>query len=231
MTEMPSAGQAKPPRGRPGRPPRERAGEVDERILDAAGDVFLARGFEGASIDEIAQVARAGKPTIYARYAGKEALYAAVIARNVASNVRYEEFIFEGRSFEERLINVGVALLERALNDRTVGLMRVSISVARRFPELAHSVTDAARAAGAEAIARLLAEAAQREQRGGEAAFAPERIALTARIFLELMFFPMMFRSLVGEDLTVVRQEIRAHVGERVAFFLDAVGRDGARRA
>ena len=58
-----------------GRPPKELEGEVDERILDAARKVFLRRGFEGASIDEIAEVARSGKPTIYARFRDKRALF------------------------------------------------------------------------------------------------------------------------------------------------------------
>ena len=71
---------------RSGRPPRELAGEVEERILDAAAKVFLKRGFEGASVDEIADVARAGKPTIYARFPGKEALFAAVMARTCAKS-------------------------------------------------------------------------------------------------------------------------------------------------
>ena len=66
---------------RSGRPPRALAGEVEERILDAARKVFLERGLEGASIDEIADVAHAGKPTIYARFPGKEALFAAVMLR------------------------------------------------------------------------------------------------------------------------------------------------------
>ena len=56
---------------RTGRPPRERAGEVEARILDAARRVFLERGLAGASVDEIASLARAGKPTIYARFPGK----------------------------------------------------------------------------------------------------------------------------------------------------------------
>ncbi len=62
-----------------GRPPKELAGEVEERILEAARKVFLERGFEGASIDEIAETARAGKPTIYSRYQNKQALFAAAL--------------------------------------------------------------------------------------------------------------------------------------------------------
>ena len=76
---MVSERMAKRSAGRSGRPPRKLAGSAGDRILDAAGKVFAERGFRGASIDEIAEVARAGKPTIYARFPGKEALLTAVI--------------------------------------------------------------------------------------------------------------------------------------------------------
>src|SRR6202047_4500131 len=87
-----------------GRPPKERAGEVEERILDAARRVFLERGFEGASIDEIAEVARSGKPTIYARFRDKRALFTEVMTRDILS--RFAEFKTEvptGATIEERL--------------------------------------------------------------------------------------------------------------------------------
>src|ERR1700757_3146226 len=80
--------------GRPavrfGRPPKKLAGAVEKRILDAARKVFLERGFEGASIDEIAAVARAGKPTIYARFRDKRALFAGVVTRDIVA--RIEQF-------------------------------------------------------------------------------------------------------------------------------------------
>lgn len=41
--------------GRFGRPPQDRAGDVEARILDAAQRVFLQKGYSGASIDEIAE--------------------------------------------------------------------------------------------------------------------------------------------------------------------------------
>src|SRR5258708_23841038 len=70
--------------GRSGRPPNELAGEVEERILDAARKVFLDRGFEGASIEEIAGVARSGKPTIYARLGDKQLLSNPAVTSYVA---------------------------------------------------------------------------------------------------------------------------------------------------
>ena len=58
-------------RPRPGRPPKDLAGDVKARILDAAQRVFLKRGYQGASLDEIAQTAPASKPTIYAHFRGR----------------------------------------------------------------------------------------------------------------------------------------------------------------
>src|ERR1700724_1203751 len=74
-----------------GRPPKELAGEVDARILAAARKGFLERGFEGASIDEIAEVARSGKTTIYTRFANKRALFPAVVVREVLSPMQRVE--------------------------------------------------------------------------------------------------------------------------------------------
>ena len=80
-------GPAKRAAVRSGRPPKELAGEVDARILDAARKIFLERGFEGASIDEIAEVARSGKPTIYVRFRDKRALFTAVVTQDILSPI------------------------------------------------------------------------------------------------------------------------------------------------
>ena len=139
-----------PPRGpvRPGRPRREFAGEVEERILDAAAKVFLDRGFEGATIDEVAEEARAGKPTIYARFPGKEALFTAVVARKVHENTSPVSVAATGSTTEERLKALAEVILERALGSDTLGLMRVTVAEARRFPDLASSVQRMARERG-----------------------------------------------------------------------------------
>ena len=97
----PERGGARRSGVRCGRPPRELKGRVDERILDAAGKVFLERGFSGASVDEIAEVAGAGKPTIYARFSSKEALFTAVMERLVRQNTSLEAIPCAGVSIED----------------------------------------------------------------------------------------------------------------------------------
>jgi AcrR family transcriptional regulator len=218
----------KRPAVRSGRPPRKHAGEVDERILDAARSVFLERGLAGASIDEIAGRARAGKPTIYARFPGKEALFAAVILRNVAAAIeRFEGHVPAGATVEERLIDLGYAILDWALTGDTVDLMRVSISEARRFPDLASNVHRMARQRGEEAVAKLLSEAAQPDALGSLGAFAPERLPTTTRLFMDLVVMPIIIRGLFGEKLETLQAEIASHVAGGVAFFLAACRHGG----
>jgi AcrR family transcriptional regulator len=208
-----------------GRPPLERAGEVEERILDAAQQVFVKRGFEGASVDEIAQTARAGKPTIYARYPNKEALFKAVMARQVARNTQFENLAPQGRSLHAKLVNLGIALIERALDGETVGLMRSGIAEAERFPELTRGINEMARKRAAANLAKLLAELAREEGIPSRGAFAPDKITDTARIFLDLVLFAMFISRLLGEDVKTLKKELPAYVRQRVDFFLAACGR------
>jgi AcrR family transcriptional regulator len=214
--------------GRVGRPPRERAGEVDARILDAARRVFLERGLAGASIDEIASVARAGKPTIYARFPGKEALFAAVAMSNVAATAaRFEGHVPAGSTLDERLAKLGAALVRWVLAGDIVAVMRLGISEARRFPDLSINVHLAARRRGEEVVGKLLAEAALSDARGALPAFAAGRLATTARFFLDLVVWPILERALFGEKLKDLRAEVEPDVARSVAFFLAACRHGG----
>jgi AcrR family transcriptional regulator len=207
-----------------GRPPRELAGQVEERILDAAGQVFLERGFQGASVDEIAEVASAGKPTIYARFPNKQALFTAVVERLVRRNTSLEAFSCAGGSIEGRLDALAAVILTRVLSPETIGLIRVAVAEARRFPDLATSVSCMGRQRPTEAVARVFAELAGSDDIGASPAFAPEKLPETARRFLDLVVLPMLVRALFGEDLAALRAEIAPHAARAVAFFLAACG-------
>ena len=207
--------------GRSGRPPKDLAGEVEERILNAARQVFLERGFEGASIDEIAEVARSGKPTIYARFPNKGALFAAMVIRSVLTRIeQFKAEVPSGATFEERLANLALALLQWVLVSSHIGLMRLAIGESRRFPDLAASVGAMARERGRESVTQLLAEMAQADGLGKLSAFAPDRIATTTRFFLDLVVLPLLLRALLGEKLEQLQAEMKPHVAHSVSFFL-----------
>jgi len=216
-----TAGDSRRSAVRRGRPPKELDGEVEARILDAARKIFLERGFEGASIDEIAVAARAGKPTIYARFGDKRALFTAVVKRDVLCRIaQFDNETLTGGPIEQRLTRAAIALLHWTLEDERMALMRLAIAEVQRFPDLASTVSRAARQLSTEVAARFLGEMAQSGELKALPAFAGEHLSATARFFLDLVVVPMLIRGLFEAKVERLQAEIGPHVTNSVAFFL-----------
>ncbi len=66
-------------------PPRSRmtGQERREQLIGVGRAVFAERGFEAASVEEIADRAAVSKPVVYEHFGGKEGLYAVVVDREV----------------------------------------------------------------------------------------------------------------------------------------------------
>lgn len=212
-----------------GRPPKELEGEVEERIIRAARKVFLAHGFEGSSVDVIAVEARAGKPTIYARVGDKRALFNAVVMRDVVDRItQFKDRVpAGGGTIEERLTRVATALLQWMLERERMALLRLAVAEVNRFPELASQVSRTAQQLSTEVAAGFLGEMAQSDEIGRLPAFAPDRIAQTARTFLDLIVIPMLLRALFEQNIDVVNEEMGPHVTGRIPFFLAACRHGG----
>jgi AcrR family transcriptional regulator len=57
--------------------------ERREQLVEIGREVFAERGFEAASIEDIAQRADISKPVVYEHFGGKEGLYAVVVDREM----------------------------------------------------------------------------------------------------------------------------------------------------
>ena len=105
--------------------------------------------------------------------------------------------------------------------------MRLAIAEMQRFPDLASTVSRAARQLSTEVAARFLGDMAQSGELGTLPAFAPGRIATTARFFLDLVVLPMLVRALFEHKVETLQAEIGPHVARSVAFFLAACRQGG----
>jgi AcrR family transcriptional regulator len=215
---MPTKKDTNKPRGRLGRPP---TGDVKARILLAAQQVFLDRGYQGASIDEIAELAPASKPTIYAHFPGKEALFHAVVAHVINGLTNFDGCAPRGRTVQDKLVALGTELVEKFLEDR-VRVTRVAIAEAERFPALSRHVHKSMRDRTAAAVSHILNDASATLSRSPKGAFGPKRAGATAQIFVDLLLLPMQMRAPVGVEDRVLRKETPSFVRERVSFFLTA---------
>jgi AcrR family transcriptional regulator len=59
------------------------AAERRSQLISVGRGVFAERGFDGASVEEIAERAGVSKPIVYEHFGGKEGLYAVVVDREL----------------------------------------------------------------------------------------------------------------------------------------------------
>ncbi|HEX6352187.1 TetR/AcrR family transcriptional regulator [Actinophytocola sp.] len=57
--------------------------ERRQQLLDVARALFAEKGFDGASVEEIAHRANVSKPVVYEHFGGKEGVYAVVVDREM----------------------------------------------------------------------------------------------------------------------------------------------------
>ncbi|GGE78358.1 TetR/AcrR family transcriptional regulator [Sphingomonas prati] len=203
-------------RRRGGRPSADKAGEVDRRILDAATDLFLQLGFDATSCDQVVAQAGAGKASLYARYANKEELFAAVVRRKVERTLIPSGAVPWHLSVRDRLRAVGHSLLDHALAPEAVALMRVVVTTAHRMPDLARLVDRIGRDGGVACVARAIA--------GSDA--PPEKIEEASRVavrFIDMVFVPHQMRALIGDT----REQLDAEAPPRIDDAIDLLSRAG----
>jgi len=123
--------------------PRRRAGRLASSgvIREAAATLFLERGYQGTSMDDVAAAAQVSKQTIYTHFASKEELFADLVLGNAD---RVEEFIkriaeiMAARgSLETRLRRLAREYLGFVVRPDVLRLRRLIIGEAARFPDLA----------------------------------------------------------------------------------------------
>ena len=213
-------------RGRPvGRPSRQQAARLSDKILDVATELFLKQGFGGTSIEAVAARARISKRTIYHRFADKRALFQAVVRRLIARWLpAVDAHLFKPGPLDAVLRATARQMLSAALSPEALALYRVVLSEAKRFPELAQAMTDSGAREGAEHIAELLA----REAQAGRVRIRDSRFA--AEQFMSMVLAVPQRRALgLGQPLSA--KELDRWARRTVNLFLDGCRNGRSERA
>jgi AcrR family transcriptional regulator len=121
---------------RTGRPTLQDASLKSERLMTVATDYFVEHGFNGATIDAIAQAADMGKQAVYTRFTDKERLFNAVIQRLKEKAVFTEMPSDDGSPVAQGLPRRIRAIFEDANRPYSMTVSKLAIREGRRFPEL-----------------------------------------------------------------------------------------------
>jgi TetR/AcrR family transcriptional regulator, mexJK operon transcriptional repressor len=140
-----------------------RGAERRERILAAAREHFLARGYGATSIDEIVATAGGSKATVYAAFGGKDGLFHALIGEITTSirNQSTNHFIDDQLPPREGLTQIGTAAIALILSPHLVDLFRLAVGEAARFPELGRAFWRSGPVSTGAAVADYLSKQAQ----------------------------------------------------------------------
>jgi AcrR family transcriptional regulator len=189
------------------------------QILDGARQVFLAEGFDGASMGEIAKVAGVSKGTLYVYFDSKEALFAALTTEEKKG---LAEVLFrldaDDPDVRKVLSRLGETYLSHMGNPEHISSVRMVIAAAEKFPNLGKSFFEAGPCQG---LARLGAYL-DRQVEAGRLRIEDTRVA--AQHFLDLCQGGTMRRLLFNAGDAPTPEEIKHNVADAIRVFFAAYG-------
>ncbi|WP_262032284.1 TetR/AcrR family transcriptional regulator [Microvirga sp. Mcv34] len=129
------------------------------QILEGARVVFLTEGFDGASMEAIAQAAGVSKGTLYTYFKGKDELFTALVA---ACQNRSLEETFRGMSkasdLRENLETLARNYLDVVREPDNLALLRVVVGASAKLPSLGRAFYETGMQPLIERLARYLAD-------------------------------------------------------------------------
>jgi TetR/AcrR family transcriptional repressor of mexJK operon len=181
-----------------------------DQVLLAARDVFLERGFDAATVDDIAVRARVSKATVYSNFHDKESLLTAMIDRVTTESAqilaRAGEVPDDEGTLEARLTRMALALSSGVLDPEIVRMRRLAVSAAVAFPKSAVQYWQRGPAAAVALIEKRLTTMNLR----GELHL--DDVAITAAQFAYALIGPLQDRALFDVDYAPTPAEMDRHV-------------------
>jgi AcrR family transcriptional regulator len=176
----------------------------EEEVLNRVRAVFLAKGFSGASLDELAEAAEVNRPSLYAAFGDKEQLYLRTLRRYGEQSVAVMDAIFaREQPLAERLAKVyRAAITLYTAAPKATGCMIINTAVveAPTHPKIAREASAMLAAIEGSFVRAFIRAVADREISASPSPTARARLA--SGVF----------------DILAVRARLGAGVAELRAF-------------
>jgi AcrR family transcriptional regulator len=185
-------------------------------VLRGAREVFLKCGFEGASVDAIAEKAKVSKATLYAHFPSKDRLFLSVLQ---AECDRLSEEICrplsnagDARGVLEELSRRMIGLV---MDDDYMRLLRVCIGAVSVLPEAGEIYMDAGPTRAIKHVAQILRDLHETRS------LSVENIQNAASQFIHLSISGVIMPRLLAVDQPI---DVSEHSRRAVDAFLGAYG-------
>jgi AcrR family transcriptional regulator len=195
-------------------------GAKRRQIMEGAWAVFLAAGFDGASMNDVARVAGVSKGTLYVYFDSKEKLFEALIREERRRQAERLAVPFTPEDGDPVVVlrDFGCRLMEMMIRPEHLAHVRTVIAAAGKFPQLGKAFFEAGPCYGADRLAGYF------RRKSAEGVFEIDDAERAAWQFLELIqggkYKSLMFRM---RD-EIPPQEIVKTVEAGVEVFMRAYG-------
>jgi AcrR family transcriptional regulator len=191
----------------------ETAEQRRDRIVRLVWPLFLKKGYDNVSIDDIIGVVGGSKATIYTWFGGKDGLFEAVV-RQKCQEVVLAIHVDPAGSLEAQLTEIGHSFLAMVLSPPILEFHRLMVSIGRKFPETGRLFFESGPASAYSIVATWIAKH-QKDGRIGEG--DPYRLAV---LFLDMLIGEQQLSSLTGMSRAAKRGKIDETVRLAVKVFL-----------
>jgi AcrR family transcriptional regulator len=162
------------------------------QIVQGAREIFLARGFDAASMSDIARAAGVSKGTLYVYFENKEQLFEAIVHEECLVHAEGAFALDHGNHDVEAVLSrLGTAYLEFLCTAEKASALRTVAAIAERMPEIGRVFYETGPAVG---IAKL-ADYLKAQSEAG--ILAVEDCTVAAAQFLDAckstLFMPVLF--------------------------------------
>lgn len=194
--------------------PRGRARR--QALLDAAGALFIEKGFEKTTLSDIIDRAGGSRATLYEHFGDKEGLFREMMAENSA---RIQDGLAaaqadDGAPLDEALTTFALYFVHTLLDDETTAIVRILVSEGSRIPDIAESFFRI----GPEPAVRRLADYLERAVSRGRLRIDDPLMA--AHAFIGMVIGDLTLRRLILPGHPIPPDVVDRHVRQAIDLFL-----------
>jgi len=202
--------------------PESRSARKSAAIMEAATAVFLEKGYDGTSMDDVAAKASVSKPTVYKHFADKEQLFAEIVRATTDQIDELMRFVTETvadhSDIETGLMRLARRFITALMQPEVLRLRRLVIANAERFPSVGRSWYE-------EGFERVLATLATSFQSLAERKLLRmDDALLAANHFVGLLLWIPVNKAMFTGDHRATPDELERYAVAAVRAFLAGYG-------
>lgn len=185
-----------------------------EQIHQAAIDLFTRNGYEGTSMDDVAQAANVSKQTVYSHFSNKQELFNSAIVKLCEVIGLPADLDSENRPLPVLLNEIGRRFLTLLVSDEAIRLYRLVVGQAGSNPDVGRTLYETGPKTFIDRLEALFAQRAAR----GEIDITEPRLA--AAQFFAMLRGELHMRVALGVQKQVQRKTIDHYVSNCVDVFI-----------